>query len=59
MNRCADCANTYTDDDGEKRCVFSREIVREDALAPKVCVERNDFQPIDTKTKSLFEFGRE
>ena len=55
MEKCIACANTYTADDGEKRCVFSREIVREDALAPKVCIERNDFQLIDTKTKSLFE----
>jgi len=55
MNKCVDCANTYTDDEGVKKCVFSREIVCEDALAPKVCIERNDFQFIDIKTKSLFE----
>ena len=55
MKKCINCANTFVDDGGDKRCVFSEEIVQQDAQAPKVCIERNDFQLIDTKTKSLFE----
>lgn len=55
MNNCIDCANVYTAEDGQKRCVFSGTVIESDTEVPKVCIERNDYQERDTKTKSLFE----